>query len=247
MKKLRAFNMVELMIVAGLMLTTVILCIPVIFNNSKEAKIISNWKHIYTEMRSNFEVFSISDAEKVERICSIRNLDTQEKDIFKILSPYLNIDLEKNTNSLKHYHYKFQNGSQVSMQSPVFTRFFSYQENGNIGILMGIMQSIVKQLRFMYIVCPIMYEEWSDEERNIVGFKWLTCECSDEKPCASVLFDMNGTKKPNKIGKDIFGVYIYKNKIATFGSELSNRELARECNNSNGLSCSEYYLRGGKF
>lgn len=212
MKKLKAFNMVELMIVAGLMLTTVILCIPVIFNNSKEAKIISNWKHIYTEMRSNFEVFSISDAEKVERICSTRNLDTQEKDIFKILSPYLNIDLEKNTNSLKHYHYKFQNGSQVSMQSPVFTRFFSYQENG-----------------------------------NIVGFKWLTCECSDEKPCASVLFDMNGTKKPNKIGKDIFGVYIYKNKIATFGSELSNRELARECNNSNGLSCSEYYLRGGKF
>ena len=212
MKKLKAFNMVELMIVAGLMLTTVILCIPVIFNNSKEARIVSNWKNSYSEMKSNFGVFSISDAEKVERICSTRHLDTQEKDIFQILSPYLNVDIDKDPNSLKHYHYKFKNGAQVSMQSKVFTRFFTYQENG-----------------------------------NIVGFKWLTCECSEKKPCASVLFDMNGTKKPNRIGKDIFAIYIFKDRIEAFGSEMSNKELTRNCNNSNGLTCSEYYLRGGKF
>lgn len=212
MKKLRAFNMIELMIVAGLMLTTVILCIPVIFNNSKEARIVSNWKNSYAEMQSNFGVFGISDVEKVEEICSTRNLDTHEKDIFKILSPYLNVDLEKNTNNLKHYHYKFKNGSQVSMQSKIFTRFFSYQENG-----------------------------------NIVAFKWLSCECSAQKPCATVLFDMNGTKKPNRIGKDIFGMYLYKDRIEAFGSQMTNRELARDCNSANGLSCSEYYLRGGRF
>ena len=33
------------------------------------------------------------------------------------------------------------------------------------------------------------------ENDNIVGFKWLTCNCSENVPCATVLFDMNGTEK----------------------------------------------------
>lgn len=67
-------------------------------------------------------------------------------------------------------------------------------------------------------------------------------------PCATVLFDMNGVEKPNRIGKDIFGIYIYKNRIEAFGAEFTNDSLERSCSShSNGMSCSEYYLRGGKF
>lgn len=212
MRHLKAFNMVEIVIVVSLLLTTVILCLPVIFNNSKEAKIISGWKRIYSEMHSNFEVYNVSDLNTVDKICR-SNILHQEPEIFKVISPYLNVDLSKDPNTLKSYHYRFKNGAQVPMQSQFFTKFFAYQENG-----------------------------------NIVGFKWLTCECSETVPCAAVLFDMNGVKKPNRIGKDVFGIYIYKNRIEAYGSEFSNDELQRECNaHSNGLSCSEYYLRGGKF
>ena len=213
MKKLKAFNMVEIMIVICLLITTVILCIPTIFNNSKQAKIISAWKKSYAEMQSNFEVFNVSDRNKVEAVCQSREIKEKEKEIFKIISPYLNVDLNKNTSSLKFYHYKFKNNAQVSMQSIVFTRFFAFQEDG-----------------------------------SIVGFKWLDCNCSSTKPCATVLFDMNGTQKPNRIGKDIFAIYIYKNQIEAFGSKLSNEELQRDCNShSSGMNCSEYYLRGGRF
>ncbi|MFR1502474.1 MAG: hypothetical protein ACLSUS_00045 [Opitutales bacterium] len=211
-KTLKAFNMVEIMIVVCLLVTTVILCIPTIFNNSKEAKIISGWKRIYAEMQSNFEVFNVSDADVIEKICR-SNVTEKEPEIFKVISPYLNVDLSRNPNTLKSYHYKFKNGSQIPMQSMVFTRFFSYQENG-----------------------------------NIVGFKWLDCECSEKVPCATVLFDMNGIEKPNRIGRDIFGIYIYKNRIEAFGAEFTNDSLERSCSShSNGMSCSEYYLRGGKF
>lgn len=211
-KKLKAFNMVEIMIVVCLLITTVILCLPTIFNNSREAKIISAWKRLYTETETNFEVFNISDAERIDIVCA-SGIDEKEKEIFKIISPYLNIDMSQNTKNLKGYHYRFRNGAQVPMQSPVFTRFFSYQENG-----------------------------------NIVGFRWISCNCDEKIPCASVLFDMNGEKKPNRIGNDIFGFYIYKNRIEAFGAELSNEKLERECSvNKNGLNCSEYYLRGGKF
>lgn len=212
MKKLNAFNMVEIMIVVSLLLTTVILCLPIIFNNSKEAKIISGWKRSYAEMQSNFEVYNVSDHTTVDTICKSNVLE-KEPEIFRVISPYLNVDLSRDPNTLKTYRYKFKNGAQVPMQSLVFTRFFSYQENG-----------------------------------NIVGFKWLTCDCSETVPCATVLFDMNGIKKPNRIGKDIFGIYVFKNRIEAFGSKLSNDELQRDCKAHNsGLSCSEYYLRGGKF
>lgn len=212
MKKLKAFNMVEIMIVVCLLVTTVILCLPTIFNNSREAKIISGWKRLYAETQSNFEVYNISDAHMIDSICT-SNIAEKEPEIFKVISPYLNVDLSLNSKTLKSYHYKFKNGAQVPMKSPVFTKHFAFQENG-----------------------------------NIVGFNWLSCDCNEVVPCAAVLYDMNGTSKPNRIGKDIFGFYIYKNRIEAFGAELSNDKLERECSaHKNGMSCSEYYLRGGKF
>lgn len=212
MKSLSAFSMVEIVIVLLLLCATVILCVPTIFNNSKQAQIISSWKRIYGEMRSNFEVYTVSDYDKVEKICRSK-IEMKEPELFKIVSPYFNVDLQQNPDTLKHYHYKFKNGAQVPMQSPLFTRFFAYQENG-----------------------------------TIVGFRWLNCSCSDEKPCAAVIFDMNGFEKPNRIGKDIFGLYMYKTKIEAFGSRLTNKELELDCKgHSNGMNCSEYYLRGGRF
>ena len=213
MKKLKAFNMIEITIVVCLLITTVILCLPIIFNNSKEAKIIAGWKRLYTEAETNFEVFNVGDMERIKSVCS-SNIEDKEPEIYKIIAPYLNIDLSKNTKNLKYYHYRFKNGAQVPMQSNVFTKRFAYQENG-----------------------------------NIVGFRWLNCHCEGDKPCATALFDMNGTKAPNRIGKDIFGIYLYRNGIEAFGSKESNEDLERECNSlhSNGMNCSEYYLRGGKF
>ena len=213
MKRLKAFNMVEIMIVVCLLVTTVILCLPTIFNNSKEARIIAGWKRLFLEAQTNFEVFNISDAELIRSVCKT-DVEDKENEIFKIIAPYLNVDLSKSTKSLKSYHYKFKNGSQVPMQSNIFTKLWAYQENG-----------------------------------NIVGFKWLDCSCTETKPCAAALFDMNGVKPPNRIGRDIFGIYLYRNRIAAFGEdETDGDKLERECRgHTSGMSCSEYYLRGGKF
>ena len=123
MKKLRAFNMVEIMIVVCLLVTTVILCLPTIFNNSKEARIIAGWKRLFLEAQTNFEVFNISDAELIRSVCKT-DVEDKENEIFKIIAPYLNVDLSKSTKSLKSYHYKFKNGSQVPMQSNIFTKLW---------------------------------------------------------------------------------------------------------------------------
>ena len=208
----KAFNMVEISIVILLLVITILVCIPGIVNNTKEAKVISGWKKTFTEIDSNFELFSINDYETVETIC--RNNDSSaEVEVFKVLGPYLNVDTSNKPADLKSYRYKFLNGAQIPKNSKYFTRLFAYQENG-----------------------------------NIVAFKLLSCQCTDDEPCAVALMDLNGKKHPNRIGKDIFGINIYKHKVEAFGSELSNAELVAECKrNHNGTACSEYYLRGGKF
>ena len=58
--------------------------------------------------------------------------------------------------------------------------------------------------------------------------------------------DINGKKKPNKIGEDIFFISIYKDKIAPFGSTRKHAELKKNCSPlGSGMYCSEYYLRSG--
>ena len=84
MKKLNAFNMVEIMIVVCLLVTTVILCLPIIFNNSKEARIIAGWKRLYTEAETNFEVFNVGDMERIQSVCS-SNIEDKDSEIYKIM------------------------------------------------------------------------------------------------------------------------------------------------------------------
>lgn len=212
MKKNKAFSMLELTIVAFLLAITIVVCIPMISNNTKEAMLISGWKKNYSELRSNFEVFNVSDKENIENICAA-NLSDMDDRIFKIISPYLNVDINLSVSSLKFYNYKYKNGAQISMQSSLFTKRFAFQENG-----------------------------------NIVGFRWLDCACSDTTPCAMAIFDMNGLKSPNRLGEDVFGVYLFKNRIEAFGADYSAEDMELNCQaHSNGMSCSEYYLRGGRF
>lgn len=211
-KKKTAFNMIEISIVVFLIIITILICIPSIVNNTKEAKTISTWKKTYTEIDSNFELFSINDYETVEKICQ-SNVKEKEPEIFRVLGPYLNTDFSINPDTLKSYKYKFLNGSQIPKNSIYFTKLFAYQES-----------------------------------QGIIAFKLLSCKCDDEKPCAIALIDINGTKKPNRIGKDIFGINLYRNKVEAFGANMSNAELVSECTeNKIGTACSEYFLRGGKF
>lgn len=212
MKK-NAFTMVEIAVVISLLMTTVLLCLPFVFNNTKQARLISGWKNVYSELKPNFEIFEIDDYNAVKRLCST-NIENMEGNIFKILSPYLNVDVASRNKPLKGYHYRFSNGAQIPFESKYFTRNFYERDNG-----------------------------------VIIGFKWINCNCDEIKPCAAVVFDMNGKKPPNRLGQDVFGLHIYKDNIKAFGSDLSNVELERECvkNRGTGAPCSEFYLRGGKF
>lgn len=73
-------------------------------------------------------------------------------------------------------------------------------------------------------------------------------ETMQNVPLYYLLVDINGIEKPNRIGQDIFFTGIYKDSIKALGRGESTSNLKANCSPiGNGLYCSEYYLKGGRF
>lgn len=67
-------------------------------------------------------------------------------------------------------------------------------------------------------------------------------------PLYLMFVDINGNEKPNRIGKDIFFISIYKDKISALGKNKELSALKASCSPiGGGFYCSEYYLLGGQF
>lgn len=58
--------------------------------------------------------------------------------------------------------------------------------------------------------------------------RFLDYDCNAAGYCGYILFDINGFKKPNVIGKDIFGVFVYLDGITPFGSPIVNGGIRSE-------------------
>ncbi len=71
---------------------------------------------------------------------------------------------------------------------------------------------------------------------------------SEVQPLFFMFVDINGVEKPNRIGRDIFFLNIYRNNISALGNGRAQSKLKANCSPiGTGLYCSEYYLLGGKF
>ena len=81
---------------------------------------------------------------------------------------------------------------------------------------------------------------------NIIGFKWNDSDNSDR--LGMMFYDINGSKGPNRWGKDVFGINIYRKKIEPLCANKPHEEIKADCSPSGtGCCCSYYYLVGGNF
>jgi len=87
---------------------------------------------------------------------------------------------------------------------------------------------------------------FENEHGNIIGFKWINPKCRINEICAVISVDINGFKKPNKWGRDVYGIDLYREGIEPSGSRKSFNELRKDCSrNGSGVYCSAYFLIGG--
>ena len=84
-------------------------------------------------------------------------------------------------------------------------------------------------------------------KNNVIGAIKKNTESEDNRPMpyAFMFVDVNGFKKPNKIGADIFFVNIFNDKITAYGDGYSISKLSAGCSKiGKGLFCAKYYLVG---
>jgi hypothetical protein len=63
-----------------------------------------------------------------------------------------------------------------------------------------------------------------------------------------LMYDVNGQTGPNSWGKDVFGFYIFEDKLEPFGKDKPENEQKQDCSkDGTGIYCSNYYLIGGNF
>ena len=68
------------------------------------------------------------------------------------------------------------------------------------------------------------------------------------QPLYFMYVDINGRKKPNRIGQDIFFISIFRDHIEPLGHDRPYSALKTNCSPiGSGVYCSEYYILGGKF
>ena len=86
------------------------------------------------------------------------------------------------------------------------------------------------------------------EKNTVLGVKVLNEECDTEQVCGMIMLDVNGAKKPNVWGLDIFGLNVYATSIEPICRGMSYEDLKFGCAaGGQGVCCSEFYLVGGTF
>ena len=67
-------------------------------------------------------------------------------------------------------------------------------------------------------------------------------------PIGYLFVDLDGKHSKNLIGKDVFAIKMYIDRLEPFGEDLSIQEMKEDCSPvGSGLSCAAYYLVGGSF
>ena len=68
------------------------------------------------------------------------------------------------------------------------------------------------------------------------------------EPFGILFADINGMKSKNIIGRDVFIMYMYPDRLEPMGANSSLQDLKEDCSPvGSGLKCSAYYLTGGAF
>ena len=84
----------------------------------------------------------------------------------------------------------------------------------------------------------------------ILGFTAMDRDSNniESAPLGILLVDVNGKTKRNFIGKDVFAVLLFADKIEPMGYDASRQEMKEDCSPvGSGVKCAAYYLVGGAF
>lgn len=127
MKK-NGFTIVEVVVVFLLMLGVTFFILPMSLDTTKQARFISKWTGIYTEVDYMFSVIKAQKDDEINRkFLKTQNNQDREQIILETIKPYLRISSEVEA---KNYIQYYMNGMPVGIGDRYHFDNF-YYENGN--------------------------------------------------------------------------------------------------------------------
>ena len=174
--------------------------------------------------------FSVSNLKQVKCITEWKDYITQAEYSFETLLEYKktsNINVKESVAKFM----KYLDAKKVSQDDKRIKHYKYKIMNGNFYQKMNI-----SNFDEMYI----------DIEGKIIGIEYGEA-CDKINPCATVWVDINGNKRPNIVGNDIFIYEMYENAVSPYGKGLDYETLKKDCSKKGtGMFCSQYYIIGGE-
>lgn len=224
MKK-KAFTLAEVLIVLVIIGIVAGICVPVIFANYQEQDKAAKVKKAYSSMAKALTYLKVTGA-----IYALEDMALENNDI--IMFNWFDNYMKPNLSTLKVCYEskgcwntdetRFLNGGIINFEA----------SRPEIGIGVGIVSVILNDGTFA------TFNLWSPGDTKRYA------KINYDGVALRIAFDINGAKKPNTIGKDIFYMYYVPERGLTPPfADATNEEIKQDCSkNGMGLSCTIKYL-----
>lgn len=208
-----AFTLAEVLITLLIIGVVASLTIPALINNTQDQELKTAWKKSYSELTQATNLILLDNAGSLKGLCA----DNNDNCMRNLYAPYLSYTKSCNENS-------------------------SWGNCWHNGLS-----------EFWYMDGTAIPSGWTNAAGLIlnngafVRFIWISSQCNNVSigisRCGSIYVDVNGFKKPNRVGKDIFGTIIQYNGIKPRGI---SGDTAPYCEGSTGVNsgfgCPAVYL-----
>lgn len=147
-----SFSLFNVFSVFGIILIIILILIPFNLINMEQAQRVAKWLNVYEKMRYSFDLINLHEGKIIPTGEELGKI-LDDKLVMQILSPYLN--LEENKNSVfKKYSYAKMNGSPLEKDSQFYFKEFYKTKDG---MLISLKEKQIKNeeqnqpLYFMFI------------------------------------------------------------------------------------------------
>lgn len=208
-----AFTLAEVLITLGIIGVVAVLTIPTLINNIQDEQYKAAWKKTYS-MFANATQKIVSDNGG-----SIKDIITESDDTMKVLyeeNLIVSSKCDDPTSNGKCWH---NNGTWTLLNKSAPTDTMA----GEIWFIGGTAGNILSDgtlVRYM------SFDKCTQHTANNCGY---------------IMVDVNGFKKPNVVGKDIYAMHLTPTKLYPFGSNADGNEDTCTAT-TNGFGCAAEYL-----
>jgi prepilin-type N-terminal cleavage/methylation domain-containing protein len=223
-KKHRAFTLAEILITLLIIGVISSIVIPGIIQDTQQVELKTAWKKAYSDFSQSFTRVKMDNAGTLKGLFGGDNPEAHNT-ILNTFAGYMNftkmcysgyIVSSPNTTD-KCWHSTSGSLAAKFMDGSIFDGYGNDYGHATSGIL---------------------------SNGSLIVFYGSSLECNFSGYCTSVMIDINGFKKPNVVGKDIFRISMLETKVIPWGAQGYGYE--NDCNTNppsgTGWGCSAKYL-----